>query len=99
MPDSPRDAQLTGLAAEISSAELEQQSATELPNREAMSLINTAPSILPAYADAADPGLLEGTPTQNTAPTPDLGGDQLAGAVEEDRSTQLTQSDSAVDQT
>jgi hypothetical protein len=106
----------------LSPEELERQQAAELPNREAMSLINTDPSTLMAYPGTGDDmtglgsGLTAGGATGDTtggtadaASTAADDASSLAGttadasgsesepisAVEEDRSEQFSQEDSA----
>ena len=58
----------------LSPEEIEQQQVTELPPREAMTLIDTGSSLLGAYPDTADGlGAFDGTSTGDAAP-PDTGG-------------------------
>ena len=96
---------------ELTAEELELESASELPNREAMSLIDTGGGLLTVYPGPTDTPETFGPAADTTGATDtandvagtaaDASGSQpdTANVISDDRSEQITQSDSAFSST
>ena len=87
---------------ELSEEDLAAHQATDLPEREAMSLISTGSTVLPVYDDGGQLGLFPGSTPTDAGEASDLASSDAAAAesgapstTATDRSEQVTQSDSA----